>query len=43
MCHKNLKFEDHKNCLEVTQLENKIKHIEKNEIDVVLKITHKKQ
>ena len=29
-----LKFEDYKNCLEATQLENKINHLEKNEIDV---------
>ena len=28
------KFEDYKNCLEVTQVENKINHLEKNEIDV---------
>ena len=34
---RKLKFEDHKNCLEVTQLQNKIKHLEhlkKNEINV---------
>ena len=30
---RKLKFEDHKNCLEATQLENKINHLEKNEID----------
>ena len=35
MCHKaKHKFEDYKNCLEVAQSENKIKHLEKNEIDV---------
>ena len=34
---RKLKFEDYKNCLEVTQLQNKIKHLEhlkKNEINV---------
>ena len=29
-----LKFEDYKNCLEATQLENKTKYLEKNETDV---------
>ena len=29
-----LKFENYKNCLEATQLENKINHLEKNEIAV---------
>ena len=29
---RKLKFEDYKNCLEATQLENKINHLEKNEI-----------
>ena len=28
------KFEDYKNCLEATQLENKPKNLEKNEIDI---------
>ena len=28
-----LKFENYKNCLEATQLENKIKHLEKNKIE----------
>ena len=31
--HKKLKFENYNNCLEATQLENKINHLEKNEID----------
>ena len=31
---RKLKFEDYKNCLQATQLENKIKHVKKNEIDV---------
>ena len=30
----NFKFEDYRNCLEANQLENKIKHLEKNETDV---------
>ena len=28
----NLKFGNYKNCLEATQLENKIKHLEKTEL-----------
>ena len=37
-----LKFADYKNCLEGTQLQNKINHLEKNEIDVdSLKKDHK--
>ena len=31
---RRLKFENYKYCLEATQLENKGKHLEKNEIDV---------
>ena len=30
---RKLKFEDYKNCLEATQIENKINHLEENEID----------
>ena len=30
---RKLKFENYKNCLEATQLENKIKYLEKNRID----------
>ena len=30
---RKLKFENYKNCLEATQLESKINHLEKNEID----------
>ena len=29
---RKLKFENYKNCLEATQLENKVNHIEKNKI-----------
>ena len=29
-----LKIENYKNCLEVTQLENKVIHLEKNETDI---------
>ena len=32
---RKLKFENYKTCLEATQLENKIHHLQKNEIDVV--------
>ena len=31
---RKLKFEDSKNCIQTAQLENKINHLEKNEIDV---------
>ena len=31
---RKLKFENYKNCLRVTQLENKIKHLEKNKINI---------
>ena len=35
MCHKKkLKFQDYKNCLEASQIENEINHLEKNKIDV---------
>ena len=30
---RKLKFENYKNCLEATQLENKINHLQRNEID----------
>ena len=39
---RKLKFKNYKNCLEATQLENKINHLEKNEIDIHnLKKDHK--
>ena len=31
---RKIKFEDYKNCLKATQLENKINHPEKNKIDM---------
>ena len=31
---RKLKFHDYKNCLEASQIENKINHLEKNKIDV---------
>ena len=31
---RKLRFENYKNCLEATELENKIKHLEKNETDI---------
>ena len=35
MCHeKNLNFENFENCLEVTQLENKVNYLKKNKIDL---------
>ena len=35
MCHKKkLKFDNYKNCLEATQLENKINHLVKNKIKI---------
>ena len=30
---RKLKFQDYKNCLEAAQIENKISHLEKNNID----------
>ena len=29
-----LKFQDYQNCLEAAQIENKIKHLDKNKFDV---------
>ena len=34
MCVIKLKFENYKSCLEVTQLDNKINHLEKNKINI---------
>ena len=31
---RKLKFENYKNCLEATQLDNKIKHLEKNKFNI---------
>ena len=31
---RKLKFENYKNCLEATQLDNKIKYLEKNKINI---------
>ena len=31
---RKLKFDNYKNCLEATQLENKIDHLEKNQIEI---------
>ena len=31
---RKLKFENYKNCLEATQLENKIKHLAKSEVNI---------
>ena len=40
---RKLKFENYKNCLEATQLENKINHLEKNYSDIdSIKENHKK-
>ena len=42
---RKLKFENYKNCLEATQLENKINHLVKNKvnIDSLQRRIHKKQ
>ena len=37
VCHKKNKFENYKNCLEATELKNKIKYLEQNENIIVLK------
>ena len=34
MCNKKLKFEDHKNCLQASQHEKKIMHLNNDKIDV---------
>ena len=31
---REFKFENYKNCLEATQLENKVNHLEKNKTDI---------
>ena len=42
VCHKKNKFENYKNCLEATELKNKIKYLEQNEIIIdSLKKDHK--
>ena len=34
-CHKKtIKFKNYKNCLEATQLQNKVNYLEKNKIDI---------
>ena len=39
---RKIKFENYKKCLEATQLENKIKYLEKNKIDIAsIKENHK--
>ena len=40
---RRLKFEDYKNCLEETQLENKIIHLNNNKIDVKRIISSRKE
>ena len=39
---RKLKFEDYKNCPEANQLENEIKRLEENDIEVDSKRNHKK-
>ena len=42
VCHKgNLKFENYKNCLEATQLQNEINHLEKTKINIDSLKNHK--
>ena len=43
VCHKKkLKFENYKNCIETTHLENEINYLEKNKIDIdSIKENHK--
>ena len=40
---RKLKFEDYKNCLEETQLENKIIHLNNNKNDVKILIENHKE
>ena len=44
MCHekRKIKFENYKNCLEATQLENKGNHLEKNKTDIEILKNNKK-
>ena len=44
MCHKKRKigFENYKNCLEATQLENKVNHLEQNKTDIKILKNNKK-
>ena len=35
-----LKFENHKNCLDAAQVENKINYLEKNKTDIVSFVTN---
>ena len=34
MCHKKLKFQNYKNCLEENQFDNKINYLDKNEFNI---------
>ena len=44
VCHKRkLKFENYKNYLEATQLQNKINYLEQNEIDIDSLKKHQKE
>ena len=40
---RKLKFQDYKNCLEATQLDNKIKYLEKNKMDIDSFICYKRK
>ena len=40
---RKLKYEDFKNCLKLTQLKNKINHLDKNEIDAHNQNVHHKK
>ena len=44
MYHKKrkIRFENYKNCLEATQLENKVNHLEKNKTDIEILKNNKK-
>ena len=39
---RRLKFQDYKNCLEAFQIENKINHLEKKNVDSIIYRIHKK-
>ena len=39
---RKIRFENYKNCLEATQLENKVNHLEKNKTDIEILKNNKK-
>ena len=40
---RKIKFENHRNCLEATQIENKTNHLQKNKIDIDVLFCYKRK